>query len=172
MSYCKFHPEAEAVTKCAVCGADLCSICNKDAFYIDDEKQPFCLECSLKEAEKDLADKKAFLKMTKKDGGIGVLIWFAGIVLGGILMDKTEVLGTILSFVSMFGGALFFLRSALFLSTEKDFFDRLKSVFWKIILNTLFLPIVVIFFLISDKIDIARANKKVKEIKTKLGIEN
>ena len=29
---CKFHPEAEAVTTCAVCGAGICSACDAGAF--------------------------------------------------------------------------------------------------------------------------------------------
>lgn len=47
---CKFHPTAEAVTKCAVCGAELCSQCDTNAFFRV-EKGALCIRCSLKEAK-------------------------------------------------------------------------------------------------------------------------
>ena len=54
MSCCQFHPEEEAVTKCAVCGANLCSPCDTNAFFRV-EKGALCLRCSLKEAKHNVA---------------------------------------------------------------------------------------------------------------------
>ena len=42
---CKFHPEAKAVTKCAKCGADLCSACDTNAICRTN-KGALCLNCS------------------------------------------------------------------------------------------------------------------------------
>ena len=56
---CKFHPTAEAVTKCAECGKPICFYCDQKAFFRteDEDKKPLCLECSLKKAKIEFAKK-------------------------------------------------------------------------------------------------------------------
>lgn len=62
---CKFHPEAKAVTKCAVCGAEMCSECEKNAFFRD-EKGALCLNCSLERAQLEVANRTDFLRKLKR----------------------------------------------------------------------------------------------------------
>ena len=62
---CKFHPEVESVTKCAICGAEMCSQCDTNAFYRD-EKGPLCLECSLLRANEIGESDETFLKRMKR----------------------------------------------------------------------------------------------------------
>ena len=160
---CKFHPTAEAVTTCDVCGAEICSVCAKEAFYENDGK-PVCLECSLKGAEEELTLKKVTLKDEIRDGIIASIILFAGLALGGTVHEALYVL--------MLVAPIVFCRTTLFMSDERDFFEKIKDVFWRIILMALFCPLFVIFYLISYKIDVVKANKKVKKIKVALGNAN
>lgn len=63
---CKFHPEAEAVTTCAVCGAGMCSACDAGAFArLEKNEQPLCIECSFKEAEENVNSGERYLKIMK-----------------------------------------------------------------------------------------------------------
>ncbi len=63
---CRFHPKVEAVTRCSVCGAEMCSQCETNAFF-QDESGVLCLDCSLKEAEQKLDyDKRRFKKLIRK----------------------------------------------------------------------------------------------------------
>lgn len=155
---CKFHPTAEAVTKCAVCDAEMCSMCAKGAFYENDGK-PVCLECSLQGAEEDLTLKKDTLKNFIKNGIIASVIWIVGaclLPLGGF--------GILIMLVA----AIFFFRSALLFSKEKGFFEKLKDIFWGIVFATLLCPFYVIYILICDKMDVSRATKKIEAIKSAL----
>lgn len=63
---CSFHPAAEAVTKCAECGADLCSECDTNAFYRT-EKGAFCIRCSQKRALNGIDWKTGYLKKLKRN---------------------------------------------------------------------------------------------------------
>lgn len=182
---CKFHPEAKAVTKCAVCGAEMCSECGKSAFYRDkDSNEPLCLECSLKAAKEDLEEKENNLKRFFKNGLIACGIWIGGIIVGAIanivFIKVSHDYGygsnaqLVISLGSMLGAAIFLSSGAIFMPTteKKDFFARLKSVFWNIVIFTFFLPLCFILFSIMDKISVYKAGKKVKEIKDALGIAN
>lgn len=181
---CKFHPTAEAVTKCAKCGAELCSLCQSNAFYVDEEHKPICLDCSLEAAEKDLEKEKADSKNFFKNGLIACGIWIGGIIVGAIanivFIKVSHDYGygsnaqLIISLCSMLGAAIFLFRGAFLIPTteERGFFKALKSVFWNIVLVTFFLPIWFILFLIIHKISVSKAYKKVKEIKEALGIAN
>ena len=160
---CKFHPTAEAVTKCDVCGAELCSMCAKGAFYENDGK-PVCLECSLKGAEEELELKKDTLKGEIRDGIIASVIWFAGLVLGGV--------GHEVFYILMLVAAIFHGRGALFTSEERGFFEKIKEIFWNVVLVTLFMPIFVIILLIRLKMEVIKANRKVKKIKATLSKAN
>lgn len=63
---CKFHPEAEAVTTCAVCGAGMCSACDAGAFArLEKNEQPLCIECAFKEAEENVNSGERYLKIMK-----------------------------------------------------------------------------------------------------------
>lgn len=62
---CKFHPTAEAVTKCADCGAKMCSSCDTHAFFRT-EKGALCLECSLERAQHGIEWKTNYLKKLKR----------------------------------------------------------------------------------------------------------
>lgn len=59
---CKFHPEVEAVTTCAVCGAGMCSACDTKAFFRMESGQPLCIECAFKEAEENVYFGENYLK--------------------------------------------------------------------------------------------------------------
>ena len=160
---CKFHPTAEAVTTCSVCGAGICSICAKNAFYENDGK-PVCLECSLKGAEEELTLKKVTLKDEIRDGLIASVIWFAGLALGGTVHGAFYLL--------MLVAAIFHVRGDLFTSEERGFFEKIKEIFWNVVLVTLFMPIFVIILLIRLKMEVIKANRKVKKIKAALGNAN
>lgn len=157
---CKFHPEAEAVTTCAVCGAGMCSVCDAGAFYENDGKS-VCLECSLKGAEEELMLDKVTLKDEIRDGIISSIVWFAGIALGGIVHEVFYLL--------MLVAPIVFCRTTLFMSDERGFYEKIKDVFWRIILIALLCPLFVIYCLISYKIDVVKVNRKVKKIKAALG---
>lgn len=63
---CKVHPTAEAVTTCAVCGAGMCSQCDAGAFArLEENDQPLCMECALKQAEENVNFGEHFLKSMK-----------------------------------------------------------------------------------------------------------
>ena len=62
---CRFHPESEAVTKCAVCGADLCSSCDTNAFFRVKEGA-LCLKCSQERALNGITWKTEYLKGLKR----------------------------------------------------------------------------------------------------------
>lgn len=160
---CKFHPTAEAVTTCATCGAGMCSSCDKDSFFKEESGQPLCFECSLKKAEDDLAAEKLYQKRLWRDGIIASIIWMAGVFLGAMY----EVL-----YLLMLVAAIFLYKSSLFASDERGFFEKIKAIFWQIILGTLLLPIMFIFLLICGKWDKIKANKKVNKIKAALGNAN
>ncbi len=160
---CKFHPTAEAVTTCATCGAGMCASCETGAFFHTEDDKPLCLECSLKEAEDDLAAEKLYQKRLWRDGIIASIIWMAGVFLGAMY----EVL-----YLLMLVAAIFLYKSSLFASDERGFFEKLKAIFWKIILGTLLLPIMFVFLLICGKWDKIKANKKVNRIKAAMGNAN
>lgn len=62
---CKFHTDKESVTKCAVCGAEMCSKCTSEAFYTLENGQPLCKECSLEEAAENVVWGESYLKKMK-----------------------------------------------------------------------------------------------------------
>ena len=181
---CKFHPTAEAVTKCAKCGAELCSLCQSNAFYVDEEHKPLCLECSLKTAKEDLEEKENNLKRFFKNGLIACGIWIGGIIVGAIanivFIKVSHDYGygsnaqLIITLGSMLGAAIFLSSGAILVPTteKKDFFEKLKSAILTIVIGTFLMPIWFIFFLIMDKISVYKAGKKVKKIKIALGINN
>lgn len=100
----------------------------KGAFYENDGK-PVCLECSLKGAEKELTLKKVTLKDEIRDGIIASIVWIAGVFLGGIVHEALYVLILVAPIV--------FCRTTLFMSDERGFFEKIKDVFWRIILIAL-----------------------------------
>jgi len=156
---CKFHPTAEAVTTCATCGAELCSSCNTNSFYRAENDKPACLECSLKKAEEDLSREKVLQGEDKKNGIIATIIWIIGVCLlpaGGF--------GVFL----MLGSAIFFYRTALFMSDQRGFFEKIKEIFWGIVFAAILCPVSIIHCLIGDKKDVAKATEKVEEIKAAL----
>ena len=169
---CKFHPTAEAVTKCDVCGAELCSMCAKGAFYENDGK-PVCLECSLRGAEEELAHEKANQKDDIKNGIIASIIWIVGVCVVGSSIERSfVVLG--IGFLVMLVAAIVFCGGfkgiiAVAKDPESSGFSKIIK---NIVLYTLICPFFVIFVLISDKMDVSRANKKVKKIKAALGNAN
>ena len=159
---CKFHPTAEAVTKCDVCGAELCSMCAKGAFYENDGK-PVCLECSLKGAEEELTLKKMLQKSAVKIGIIASISWVVGaclIPLGGF--------GILLMLIA----AIVYCKGALFASDKRGFFEKIKDIFWNFVAFTLLCPILVIGDLIRDKKEVTAITKKVEKIKAALGNAN
>lgn len=111
---CKVHPTAEAVTTCAVCGAGMCSVCENGSFFYTEDNKPLCLECSLKEEEKNLEDYKWFQKDTLIKGIIGIVIWFVGVY---VTTSVIEWLGLL---ILLCAGILFSGKS-LFTSEEKGF---------------------------------------------------
>ncbi|MDE6244466.1 MAG: hypothetical protein K2M50_02280 [Treponemataceae bacterium] len=164
---CKFHPTEEAVTTCAACGAGMCSSCENGAFFFTKEDEPFCLECSLKEAEERLEKAKQILKDTKRSGIIATIIW----IIGACLLPVSGGF----SFIIMLGAAIFFYGAALlvsFSSEENGFFEKIKGIIIGVVFNTLLLPIMFIWFLISDKLDVKRAEEKLEKIKVALGNAN
>ena len=156
---CKFHPEAEAVTTCAVCGAWMCSACDAGAFYVNDGK-PLCLDCSLKEAEEQLETRKMAQKFYWSSVIIASIFWIAGLVLG----DKVHAAFYLLMLIAAIGVA----RGSLFKSDGEGLFGIIKTVFWV----TLFLPLVFIFILISGKWEKIKTKRKVKKIKAALDNAN
>lgn len=165
---CKFHPTAEAVATCGICGVGMCKECCAGAFAgtVDDEK-PVCLECRLKMAEKDLDECKWYQKFTLKQGCIGTVIWIAGVCVTSLL-DGFWWLGLLI----LLSAAIFFYGKALFSSEEKSFSEKIKGIFFNIILGTLFLPFMVISFLVSNKWKMIKIKSKIKKIKTALGNAN
>lgn len=77
--YCKFHPTVEAVTKCPVCGADMCSSCDSNAFYRT-ETGGLCLECSLKKAEEDNLEGEKFIKNKLKKIILATILLIVAII--------------------------------------------------------------------------------------------
>lgn len=161
---CKFHPAAEAVTTCATCSAGMCSSCENGAFFYTKDDKPMCLECSLKVAEDDLAADELHQKRLWRDGLIASIIWIAGIVLGAALYEVLYLLTLV--------AAIFLYKSSLFTSEERGFFEKIKAIFWQIVLGTLLLPIMFIYLLICGKWDKIKAKKKIEKIKTALGNAN
>lgn len=161
---CKFHPAAEAVTTCATCGAGMCASCENGAFFHTEDEKPLCLECSLKEAEDDLMQKKSIQKDELKIGIIASIIWIVGACL-------VPVIGGV-SLLIMLGAAIFYSGKTLFTSEESGFAEKIKAIFWQIIAAVLLLPIFVIILTIRYKMDVIKANKKVNKIKAALGNAN
>lgn len=161
---CKFHPTTKAVTTCAVCGAEMCSSCDAGAFFRAEDDNPICLECSLKEAEEDLTDDKLYQKDLWISGIISSVVWFVGLFLSSVIEGY--------AFLIILLAGIIFHGKTLFMSEERGFFEKIKAIFWQIILGSLFLPFWVIFLLIGNKIRMTKSNSKVKKIKTALGNTN
>ena len=70
----------------------------------------------------------------------------------------------------MLGAAIFFFKSALLISEENDFFEKIKQVLWNIVLITLLCPFGVLFLILGDKRDIKRLMKKIESIKKSLSL--
>lgn len=158
---CKFHPTAEAVTACAVCGAGMCSVCENGSFFYTEDNKPLCLECSLKEEEKNLEDYKWFQKDTLIKGSIASVIWGVG----AWLISR----GVTSSLLLMLVATIFFNGKILFTSDERGFFEKIKDIFWTIILTALLCPFSVILLLIQNKWRMIKSKSKIKKIKTALG---
>lgn len=120
MSYCKFHPEAEAVTKCAVCGADLCSSCDTNAFFRLKEGA-LCLKCSQERAQTIVFNRTDYLKRLKRK------IFFSTIYI--VFSIVTFILSS--STAGYIFGAIFWFLSG-FIQTkghEKDT-GSVKNIIW------------------------------------------
>lgn len=166
---CKFHPTAEAVTTCAICGAGMCSSCENGAFFHTDDDKPICLECSLKEAEDDLSTYKPYQKALLVNGIIASIIWIIGACL-------TSVTGGF-SILIMLCAVIFFYAKVmdiptLLASEEKSFFGKIGEILFGIVLDIILLPLIFILLLIKNKWDMIKANKKLKKIKAALGTAN
>jgi hypothetical protein len=163
---CKFHTDKESVTKCAVCGAEMCSKCKEHPYYCNDKDEPYCLDCSLQAAELELENQKEWRKFFLIRGIIASVIWFVGLGLFGIFGEDFAPIAIVL----MIGAVIFllismgkeFAKGVVFVSD--DFSGKVKTFF----LVALFCPFYVIFLLILDKSNIRKANKKVKKIKSEL----
>jgi len=162
---CKFHTDKESVTKCAVCGAEMCSECKEHPYYRDDKDEPCCLDCSLKLAESWLKNEKEIHNFIKIRGIIASVIWSIGLGLFGIFGENFAPIAIVL----MIGAVIFFLISlgkeffiAVFGSC--DFYGKIKTF----LLMALLCPFYVIFILIVKKLDINKANKEVQKIKSDL----
>ena len=170
---CKFHPTAEAVTKCAVCDAGMCSSCAEGAsFKVGDSQYSgflwkidrdvgasfevtsghLCLECSLKKAENDYIDKKNTQKKMLRDGVIASVIWIVGVCL-------TSVIGGFGLFIMLVASIVFYGLGGMFVAAS-GFFVIIKNV----ALGTLFLPIIAIVYMVGFKMDVKKANKDVRRI--------
>lgn len=162
---CKFHPAAEAVATCAVCGTEMCSSCDLVAFFRTEDDKPLCHECSLKEAEKDFDTCKWYQKDTLIRGIIGIVIWCVGVYVAASVIEWLGLL------ILLCAGILFSGKS-LFTSEEKGFFEKVKDIFFSIILGTLLLPFMVILCLIHNKWKMIKIKAKIKKIKSVLGNTN
>ena len=160
----KFHPAAEAVTTCATCGTGMCSQCENGAFFYTEDDKPLCLECSLKEAESNLMQKKDIQKDELKIGIIASIIWIVGVC----LLSVTNGFSVLI----MLGAAIFYSGKTLFTSEERSFFEKIREIFWQIIAVILLLPIFIITLIIRYKIEEIKANRKVNKIKAAMGNAN
>lgn len=166
---CKFHPAAEAVATCATCGAGMCSSCENGAFFRVESGQPLCMECSLKEAEYDLATYIPYQKALLINGIIASIIW----IVGACLLSVTDGFSVLI----MLCAVIFFYAKVmdiptLFASEEKSFFGKIGEILFGIILDIIVLPIMFILLLIKNKWDMIKANKKVNKIKAAMGNAN
>ena len=165
---CKFHTDKESVTKCAVCGAEMCSKCKEHPYYCNDKDEPYCLDCSLQAAERELENQKEWQKFFLIRGIIASVIWLIGLRLFGILGDDFAPI----AIVAMIGAVIFllismgkeFAKNVVFISDDEGFSGKIKTF----LLVALFCPFYVIFLLILFKSNINKANKKVKKIKSDL----
>ncbi len=154
---CKFHPTAEAVTKCAKCGKPICFYCDQKAFFRteDEDKKPLCLECSLKKAKIEFEAYEEFEKEEKKRRKKALIFWFIGlplIALGGI--------GLIL----MIAAAIIYMGKSLIASEEQTFMDKVKGTLFVVLAFTLILPFVILKDSSSDKKNIKRVKGKLQEV--------
>lgn len=150
---CKFHPTAEAVTKCAKCGAELCYYCDQKAFFRseDEDNKPFCLSCSLKEAKVKVAVWEEFSQLHKKRDTIALVLWFIGLPL--LIVGIGVVLWIAASIV--YNG------KTLIASEEQTFSEKIKSTLLLVLICAITCP----YDIFKDK----RKNKKeIKKFRQKL----
>lgn len=159
---CKVHPTAEAVTTCAVCGAGICSQC-AGIFHTGNDES-LCLECALKKEEDKIADCKYVQKDTLIMGGIATVIWGVGVWLAADISPAFILI--------MLGAAILFGRKALFMSDERDFFEKIKTIFWQIVLGTFLLPVFVILLLITANWKMIKSKSAIRKIKAALNSAN
>ncbi|MBQ5998255.1 MAG: SEL1-like repeat protein [Treponema sp.] len=150
---CKFHPTAEAVTKCAVCGAELCLYCDQKAFFRseDEDKKPFCLNCSLKEAKIKVAAYEEYLLLNKKRNRIALILWIAGLLL--------LIFG--IGIVFMIAASIVYNGKALIASEEQTFSEKIKATLLTVLICTITCP----FDIIKDS---GRNKKEIKKFRQKL----
>lgn len=161
MSYCKFHPDAEATTKCAECGKEMCFYCDSKAFFRseDEDNGPLCLECSLKKAKRDVNVNEEMLKIGKTRRTIALILWLIGLpllALGGF-------------------GALFMIVAAIVyeveimasMALEEDSFtEKIKTFLTGVLICTFTCPFSIIKESNSRKKEIKKATKKLQEVQS------
>lgn len=179
---CKFHPTAEAVTTCAVCGAGMCSQCNTGAFFRVESGQPLCRECSFKEAEENVAFGERYLKGMKRK-----LIFSTFFIVSSVLLFLMEAHTTNPGNGMLLAIAFWFLSGLIQTWGHEKDRGSIKSIlwedsdgeggsaFWKIIFYIFAGPVMLIRNFIkypklkaSHQLDI----QKYEEIKSALGTTN
>lgn len=125
---CKFHPTAEAVATCGICGVGMCKECSAGAFAgTVDEEKPVCLECCLKEIETKVILRKSYLD-TMKFKNIFASIFIGLSVLFIVLMNIFEKRFSVYITLAI----VFWFLSGL-IQTWKHEKDKgsIKSIFWE-----------------------------------------
>lgn len=123
---CKFHPTAEAVTTCAICGAGMCSSCDAGAFLRVESGQPLCIECAFKESEENAYFGERYLKRMKLK-----LIFASIFIILAIPFFILDVNGYIAEPPISLWGVIFWFLSGLIQTWghEKDK-GSIKSIIW------------------------------------------
>ena len=154
---CKFHPTAEAVTKCAECGAEMCFYCNQKAFFYSEDGKPFCLKCSLEKAERDFFVSEEFLKHGKSRRTIALVLWLIGLpllALGGFGIFLMLAAAIVLEVEIWVGVA----------SEEKTFTEKIKTFIFGVLVTAVICPFIVIKESNSRKKELKKAEQKYKEV--------
>lgn len=121
---CKFHPTAEAVTKCAMCGAELCFYCDTNAFFRV-EKGALCIRCSLKEAKCNVSFAVSRLASQIRKVIFAAILFAAAIISWVIASDGGRAFPALLVFVFWFLCGFIQTRGQ-----EKDEYS-VKSIIWE-----------------------------------------
>lgn len=161
---CKFHPEAESVSKCARCGADMCFFCNKKAFFRnEDDDKPLCLNCSVKKAKVEFAVSEEMLEYGKKRKTIALILWFSGLPLLGL--GGFGILFLIAAAIIYEGGFI-----VDFASKERGFTEKIKSFLLGVLMGIITCPFFIIKDNISNKKELKKAHQKLQDV-AKVAIE-